>query len=163
MKSWCLIGMWMLATFLAVAQKQDTVKTIKDAPESLQKMVEKMASQKEKKNNDVELEIDGLVIDATRTKSGKEFYNLFYNQWSAPSHARNYSIFIIEKPFRLINTLIEIKINETTVYRALLQPRTAYIEQIARQAVEQTAFYLANYEEIMRQLEGEDQSGSGIY
>jgi hypothetical protein len=42
----------MLSTFLAVAQKQDTVKTIKDVPESLQKMVEKMTSQKEKKNND---------------------------------------------------------------------------------------------------------------
>lgn len=163
MKKWCFIGMLIWATSFAIAQEKDTVRVIKDAPESLQKMVEEMASKKDKVSKDAELEIDRLVIDATRTKSGKEFYNLFYGQWQAPSNARNYSIFIIEKPFRLITTLIEIKINETTVFRALLQPRTAYIEQIARQAVEQTAFYLANYEEIMRQLEGEDQSGSGIY
>lgn len=163
MRILCLIGMWILATFFAVAQKQDTVSTAKNAPESLQKIVDDMVSKKDKVSKDAELEIDGLVIDNTRTKSGKEFYNLFYNLWQAPSNAHNYSIAIIEKPYRLINTLIEIKINETTVFRSLLQPRTAYIEQLARQATDQTVFYLANYEEIMRMLEGEDQSGSGIY
>lgn len=163
MKRWCLIGIVICATSFAIAQEKDTTKVIKDIPESLQKMIEEIVSQKEKVSKDPELEIDGLIIDATRTKSGKEFYNLFYSQWQAPPNAHNYSITIIEKPFRLMTTLIEVKINEITVFRALLQPRTAYIEQIARQAVEQTAFYLVNYEELMRQLEGEDQSGSGIY
>ncbi len=77
--------------------------------------------------------------------------------------ARNYSIFISEKPYRLTTTLIEIKINETTVFQSFLQPRGDIVEQLAHQAVAQTQMYLANYEELMRQLEGEDQSGTGIF
>jgi curli production assembly/transport component CsgE len=62
-----------------------------------------------------------------------------------------------------MTTLVEIKINETTVFQSFLQPRGDIVEQLALQAVAQTQMYLANYEELMRQLEGDDRSGSGIF
>jgi len=70
---------------------------------------------------DVDLEIDGLLIDETKTKSGRDFYEYFYKDWTAPVGVKNYTIYIIEKPYRLNNTIIEIKINETLVFQQFLQ------------------------------------------
>ena len=114
-------------------------------------------------NEDPDIEIDGLIFDETKTKSGRDFYSYFFQDWEAPAGASNYSIFITEKPYRLSTTMIEIKINETLVYTGLLQPRGDIVEGMSQQAVEQTYSYLLHYEEIIRQLGGDDQSGSGIF
>jgi curli production assembly/transport component CsgE len=143
--------------------RRDTLQ-LKEAPESLKKLIEEIKAKETKKaSTDADIEIDGLLFDETKTKSGKDFYDFFYSGWVAPANAKNFSIFIAEKPYRLTTTLIEIKINETTVFQSFLQPRGDIVEQLAQQAVEQTQLYLANYEQLMRQLEGEDQSGSGIF
>ena len=114
-------------------------------------------------NEDADLEIDGLLFDETKTKRGRDFYDYFYSSWEAPADAANYSIFIQEKPYRLTTTMIEIKINETIVFQSFLQPRQEIVELLAEQAVLQTQRYLQNYEELIRQLEGEDRSGTGIF
>jgi len=141
---------------------QDTTQ-IKEAPESLQKLIREITKQQEQVSKDAELELDGMLFDETKTKSGKDFYDFFYSRWEAPPGARNFSIFITEVPFRLTTTQIEIKINETLVFQSFLQPRADIVEQMAEYAVAQTQMYLANYEELMRQMEGEDQAGTGIY
>lgn len=160
-----------LGYFSVIAQTDsmmvDTIliqRKIQQAPESLQKLMKEITEEASKGvNNDADLEIDGLLFDETRTKSGKDFYDFFYTGWEAPVNAHNYSIFISEKPYRLTTTMIEISINETLVYQSFLQPRSEYIEMLAEQAVAQTQMYLQNYEEIVRQLDGDDRSGSGIY
>jgi curli production assembly/transport component CsgE len=141
---------------------RDTIQP-KEAPESLRKLIGEITAQKQQANKDADLEIDGLLFDETKTKSGKDFYDYFYNVWEAPQNAGNYSLFITEKPYRLTTTLIEIRINETIVFQSFLQPRGDIVEELALQAVAQTQMYLANYEELMRQMEGEDQAGSGIF
>jgi curli production assembly/transport component CsgE len=137
---------------------------LKEAPESLQKLIGEITKQqKEQVSEDAELELDGMLFDETKTKSGRDFYDYFYNHWLAPPDARNYSIYITEKPYRLMITQIEVKINENAVFQSFLQPRGDIVEQLAEQAVARTQLYLANYEELMRQLEGDDRSGTGIY
>ena len=156
---------FMMLVFIGLGQT-DTTKTkqLKEAPVELQNLLKKIIKEEtEKMAVDADLNIDGLLVDDTKTKSGKDFYDLFYQQWEAPAGAKNYTIFIIEKPFRLTTTMIEILINETLVYQSFLQPRYDYIETLTEQAVSQTAIYLANYEEIVRQLNGNDRSGTGIY
>ena len=141
---------------------QDTLK-IKEAPEDLKKLIEEISAAKQKVSSDADIEIDGLLFDETKTKSGRDFYDFFYTAWISPEGARNYSIFITEKPYRLTTTLIEVRINETPVFQSFLQPRSDYVEQLATDAVTRTQLYLANYEELVRQLDGEDRSGTGIY
>lgn len=145
----------------------DTVqvqKKIQQAPEDLQKLMKEITEEASKGvKKDADIEIDGLLFDDTKTKSGKDFYDLFYQGWEAPANAKNYSIFVVEKPYRLTTTMIEISINETLVFQSLLKPRNEYIELMAEQAIAQTQMYLENYEEIIRQLGGDDLSGSGIY
>jgi curli production assembly/transport component CsgE len=144
---------------------QDTTQ-LKEAPESLQKLIGEITAetkQQQEESTDADLELDGMLFDETKPKSGRDFYDYFYSAWEAPPGASNYSIFISEKPYRMMTTQIEVKINETTVFQSFLQPRGDIVEQLAQQAVARTQLYLANYEELMRQLEGEDRSGTGIF
>ena len=134
----------------------------KQIPASLQKLLESIIN-KPKQKTLSEVEIDGLLVDDTKTKAGKDFYDLFYGKWSAPDNAKDYTITISEKPFRLTSTIISVSINENNVYQSFLQPRLDIIETIAEDAVFYTQSYLASYAEIMKQLNGEDMSGSGVF
>ena len=134
----------------------------KPVPLDLKKVLEKVIKLPAK-SNDVEIEIDGLLVDDTKTKAGKDFYDLFYNEWEAPVDAKNYTITVSEKPFRLTSTLIVISINEDIVYQAILQPRQDLVEAQAEEGIATTHDYLANYEEITKQLNGDDMAGTGIY
>lgn len=145
----------------------DTIKAskqIKEVPEDLKQLIREITEEKAQKvSRDADLEIDGLIFDETKTKSGREFYDLFYRDWEAPSNAKNYSIFVAEKPYRLSTTQIQVSINETLVFQSFLQPRGDIVETLAQQAVARTQVYLQNYEAILKQLEGDDRAGSGIF
>ena len=81
------------------------------------------------------LEIDGLVIDRVLTKSGRDFYELFYRDWSAPLGARNFTLLVEETPFRGRQTAIAVSVDEQLVYRQLLQTRYDVLEEMAASAV----------------------------
>ena len=114
---------------------------------------------------ELKLEIDGLVVDQTLTKTGRDFYELFYNQWQPPSGAKNYTLLIQEQPSRGpgMGTQINILINDHQVVAIPLQPRYAIIENYAGKAVRIAANYLKNYQQIQRDLDGQDRMGNGIY
>ncbi len=147
--------------------QNDTIiasKQIKEAPDDLKQLIKEITEEKAQKvSRDADLEIDGLLFDETKTKSGRDFYDLFYRDWEAPANAKNYSIFVTEKPYRLTTTQIQVKINETLVFQSFLQPRGDIVETLAEQAVARTQVYLQNYEAILKQLEGADRAGSGIF
>lgn len=145
----------------ANANQTDSL-NIKHQNPTLKKLVENVVKHTSK-TNDAELEIDGLIVDDTKTKSGKDFYDMFYSLWIPPSSARNYSITISEKPYRLNYTLIEVSINENIVYQSVLQPRQDIVESQSNEAISYSQDYLQNYEEIMNMMNGEDLKGSGIF
>jgi curli production assembly/transport component CsgE len=134
----------------------------KPVPTELMNIVEQ-ATKHSVKSNDVEIEIDGLLVDDTKTKAGKDFYDFFCSTWDAPVAAKNYSITVSEKPFRLSSTIVTVLINDILVYQAILQPRQDVLEAMTVEAILMTQEYLVNYEEIMKQINGDDLSGSGIY
>ncbi len=143
--------------------RQDTT-DLKEAPEALKNLLENITKEETKRmKGELELEIDGLIIEETMTKSGNDFYDFFYRDWEPPVEARNYTIFIIERPFRLNMTMIEVSINETMVIQTFLQPRLEFVENLAAETVFTLQNYLANFEQIKRDLEGDERSGSGIF
>lgn len=147
--------------WMPFVNQKDSIKT-KPVPQSLKNLFEQVVKQPDK-SNDVEIEIDGLLVDDTKTKMGKDFYDLFYGSWQAPKGAKNYTITVSEKPFRLTSTQIVVSINENPVYQAILQPRQDVVEALSMDAIANTQNYLVNYEEIMKQLNGDDMTGSGIF
>jgi len=111
-----------------------------------------------------QIEIDRLIMDETISKAGYDFIDLFNTLWSWPEPLTGSFIMIItERPYRGISTQLVISINDLVVFESFLQSRYDFLESLAEMAVEQATAYLFNYEEIRKQLEGDDTKGTGIY
>ena len=149
----------------STGQKSDKKENSK-TKQLLQKLLEeskKEVDKKSKKDSQDYQEIDGLVINDTRTKIGQDFYENFYTTWEAPPQSKNYTIFIAEKAAGSWGTWILVSINETLVYQNRITPRLEEIENAVQYAVSYTANFLINYEENQKQLAGDDMKGSGIH
>jgi len=81
------------------------------------------------------LEIDGLVVDQTLTKLGRDFYDAFYRAWSPPAGAFNFTITVQEQPLPNVGTSVTLLVNDEVTYQARLQPREEVILGAAQQAV----------------------------
>jgi hypothetical protein len=90
------------------------------------------------------MEIDGMVLDETRSKVGRDFYDVFYTNWQQPPDTHNFSIRISEQPSPSLGTIIYVEVNDTETFRMRLQPRYDFIQQAGRYAVRQTYSYLQN-------------------
>lgn len=83
----------------------------------------------------VYIEIDGLVMDETQSKIGRDFYDAFYTRWEAPKGAVNFTVTVREQPVPNRGTRVTVQVNDEMVFRANLRPRQDQIETAARQAV----------------------------
>jgi curli production assembly/transport component CsgE len=88
--------------------------------------------------------ISGMVIDETRSKIGRDFYDLFYQNWTAPEEVSGFTITITEQPAPGLGTIISVKANDTETFKYRLQPRYDFIQQAALYAVRLTYNYLKN-------------------
>lgn len=149
-------------TLLTPAKTKINSMKIEPATPVLKKILDQVINQT-KQTKETDLELDGLIVDDTKTKSGRDFYDIFYSNWNPPANAKNYTITISEKPYRLNNTLVVVTINESIAYQSVLQPRQDIIENQSYEAISVSQDYLENYEEIMNMMNGDDLTGSGIY
>lgn len=115
------------------------------------------------KRKNEEIEIEGLIVDATQTKVGHDFYDMFYSNWQPPANFSDFTITINEKPYPRQGSFISISVNDTEIFQRFLQPRIEIIEEMAQQGVYVTINFLENYEQIQQELQGDDLRGSGIY
>lgn len=130
----------------------------------LQRATQAMKEQnQENELRDPEMEIDGLIISETLTKIGVDFYDLFYQRWAAPPSASGYEIRIEELPAPGFGTIIVVKVNETTIFQRVLQPRYDQLEASADLAVALTQRHVNDQQRLTQQLYEEDQQGTGIY
>lgn len=107
-------------------------------------------------------EITGLVIERTMTKIGYDFYEYFFLLWEAPraTGIQDYNITINERASPLWGSWVWVDVNGTTIWNMVLRPRSAEIEEAAKEAIETTKQYLMNYEQY--QFQSEDLVGTGI-
>ncbi|MEM9931158.1 MAG: CsgE family curli-type amyloid fiber assembly protein, partial [Bacteroidota bacterium] len=96
-------------------------------------------------------------------KIGVDFYELFYQRWVAPPSASGYEVRIEELPAPGFGTLVVVKVNETTVFQRVLQPRYDQLEASADLAVSLTQRHVNDQQRLTQQLYEEDQQGTGIY
>ncbi len=112
---------------------------------------------------DSDIEIDGLIIDQTQTKIGRDFYDYFYAKWEAPLFIKNYNIYVKERPLPKMGSWIFIEAHEQQVFRQVLRPRAADIEESAKKAAEYVHNFLLKYEEMKKELGNDDMQGDGIH
>ncbi|SFH00912.1 curli production assembly/transport component CsgE [Pontibacter chinhatensis] len=101
-----------------------------------------------------DLEVDGLVVDETITKIGRDFYDVFHRQWEAPPSAKNYTILIKERPTRGNGALIQVTLNDELLFEQQLMPRYDTIEETATYVAEGLFDYLVR-NQLQQQLEAE--------
>lgn len=82
--------------------------------------------------------ITGLVTDETQTKIGRDFYDAFYDRWTAPEKDYYYAVVVTEQPMPSLGTRVVVRVNQNMVFQARLQPRREIIKQAARRAVYMT-------------------------
>ena len=111
----------------------------------------------------LDLEIGEMIFDETITKVGRDFYEIFFNNWSNPTAITDFSITIKEMPMPGIGTQITVMMDEIEILKQFIRPNQEMIEMLAEYTVGLASQYLLNYQEIQAQLQSEDQSGTGIF
>ena len=76
-------------------------------------------------------ELGGFVIDNTRTRAGRELYDLFYSKWEAPAGAGDFFIKLEEFPGRGRITRLVAWLDDDKIVEANLQPNYDYLEGLA--------------------------------
>lgn len=102
------------------------------------------------------LEITGLILDETKTKPGRDFYEYFSTFWQEVKGLQ-YTITISELPDATRGTFVSLTVNDTLVYRRRLNPQPEVIEQEARRAVSAAKIYMYKQLTAEKQLEEEFQ------
>jgi len=103
-----------------------------------------------------------LIIDETRSKIARDFYDLFYKKWIAPNGAKNFSIYIREEPSRGRGAQISLTLNDNKIFQNFVPPRYDALENVVNFAIRVTRARLNAQAKISDQIKEEDQMGSGI-
>lgn len=120
-----------------------------------------------------------LLLDQTRTKNGRDFYEYVYQRWSAvqsdttliPANAftqigEELTVLIEEQPVPGgigTSTIVSLSVNDVMIYQQFLQPRQGVLEEMAEGASDMLTTYIQNYQQYQQQLGSEDQQGNGIF
>lgn len=87
-----------------------------------------------------------MIVDETRSRHGRDFYDLFYTLWSPPEDVYAHTIRIQERPGRGRGSVIVVRVNDEIVYQSQVQPRYSVVEQAAARAVQQTHQLMRRYD-----------------
>ncbi|RKE02175.1 CsgE family curli-type amyloid fiber assembly protein [Marinifilum flexuosum] len=159
-----LVALLFCCSFSVHAQQtnkeRDSLRTLKILKDALNSAVQNNSSTE---SAELDMEIDGLIMDETISKVGRDFFDMFYATWNAPKNAKNFTITIKEMVLPGLATQITILVNDEEVFKQRVQPRNDIMEQMSNYAIYKTTRYLSNYERMKSQLDGDDQSGSGIF
>lgn len=118
-----------LKAFLYVRDEETRTLIAKDSLELNNDLFTKKAAKTEE---DAVFELKGLTIDETKTKVGKDFYDLFYLQYSQLPDKSNAAVTISEMPLRGTSGQISIQIEDKVVYSFMTNPGEDYLkEQLA--------------------------------
>lgn len=115
-----------LKAFLYIKDEETQKLIAKDSLELNSDLFKKKVAKIEE---EVFYELKGLTIDETKSKVGKDFYDLFYIQYSQSHDKNNSAITISELPVRGTNGQINIEIDDKVVYSFMTNPSEDYLKE----------------------------------
>ena len=107
------------------------------------------------------VEIDGLLLDQTKTRSGHDFFCRFSSCWENPDGTDSYNIVIMENASPQWGSMVGIKVNDMVVFQSLLKPRDADIRDTAAKAIERVQDYVRTSIKDGRKLNEDDLALNG--
>ncbi|WP_076445329.1 CsgE family curli-type amyloid fiber assembly protein [Chryseobacterium sp. RU37D] len=115
-----------LKAFLFIKDEETQKLIAKDSLELNNDLFKKKVAKIEE---EVFYELSGLTIDETKSKVGKDFYDLFYIQYSQLPDKSNSVVTISELPIRGTNGQINVEIDDKIVYSFLTNPSEDYLKE----------------------------------
>jgi curli production assembly/transport component CsgE len=97
----------------------------------------------------------GFILDKTKSKIGRDFFENFSALWEFPPGTEHLNIVIDEQSDPRWGSQILIFVEDTLVYYTLLKPRLEDIDQKAEEAVQVVFNYLMDYLKYQKYLEEE--------
>jgi curli production assembly/transport component CsgE len=73
----------------------------------------------------------GLVLDATVTVLGREFFTAYADAWRELDSAQRYSVTILEVPTARFGSSIRVQARGRTVYQSMLRPNRQAARELA--------------------------------
>ena len=131
-----------------------------------------------------------LLLDNTRSKIGRDFFEAFFRHYAELPKATTpliladstvkvtpdkvtanveldinaFIVTIDELPaFGIGTSIISVSLNDQLIWQNYIQARQDILETYAFNAAEVVNQYVVNYQEVQRSLESDDQRGSGIF
>jgi len=131
----------MLSQISVNIQKNDAVKVflyIKDeqtdkllSKDSLEINTKNFETKISQVNEDEIFELKGLTIDQTKTKTGKDFYDMFYLEYSKLPEKISNAVTISELPTMGRGSQISLEIEDKTLYSFVANPNEEYLAEQA--------------------------------
>ncbi|WP_158447924.1 CsgE family curli-type amyloid fiber assembly protein [Aquimarina longa] len=92
------------------------------------------------------IELKGIVVEETKTKPGKDFYELFYASYVLHHIDGNKIVAVVEKLNFGRSTIIQIKIEDTIIHEFIGKPDIEYLEQMSKIGIRKVYTYFKNLE-----------------
>ncbi|WP_369766266.1 CsgE family curli-type amyloid fiber assembly protein [Flavobacterium sp. WC2429] len=87
-----------------------------------------------------------MVIDETKTKVGKDFYDLYYYKYNEYKINAPNIVSISEELSFARNTKLVISMNNETIYEFMAKPDEEYLNNMVQKSIYATYSYLKNLE-----------------
>lgn len=86
--------------------------------------------------------VAGIVLDETRSKTGRDFYNAFYEAWSKWKGVENSVVRVAEKPGPGMGSIVFVEVNYEEIFELRLRPGDQRTKQAGDVAAARTLSYL---------------------
>jgi len=90
--------------------------------------------------------LNGLIIQKTLTKSGRDFYRYFYQDYYIKDIVTTKNILIQEVPGQRRSTRISVKVDNQLVWQFFARPKKDYLKKMATTALNRCIRYLQQLE-----------------
>ena len=93
---------------------------------------------------DDRIEIKGIVVEETKTKPGKDFYEFFYNAYNQNQINGSKVVGVFEQLSFGRSTIIQVKIDDQLIHEFLAKPDIEYLEEMSDIAIRKVFIYFKN-------------------
>lgn len=103
--------------------------------------------------NEAELEITGIVSDDTKTKVGKDFYDIYFSKYNSEAIKGNQIVQIEEQLNIGRTTILKITIDNKLILEFIANPNEEFLSQKAEEAIQITKKYFKDLEKLKNRIE----------
>ena len=96
--------------------------------------------------------MEGMVVDESKTKFGKDFYDSFYSLYNQNPQKFKFIILISEMPYRGQTSIIQIKVDQDVVYEFYSNPNEEYSQYQVGMALRTISKYAEEKEKIKHEF-----------